>query len=135
MSGRVDWYGEDVSLRLEEAAQEVIAQAALRIEAHAKVNIRDNGQIDTGFMLNSVYVKLPETSTYGQARAAAGAQNADGSMAPEVALPQDAGAAVVVGAAYAIFQEAQQPFLYPAVGRTQREMGGIVERVKRNRNL
>jgi hypothetical protein len=52
-------------------------------------------------------------------------------MAPEPGLPDDAAAGVVVGANYAIYQEAANPFLYPAAERAAREFDGEAERIFR----
>lgn len=125
-ASRVDWLGEEVVLALERATDAMLAAIALRIEAQAKVNIVANGQVDTGFMLNSVYTVTRETSSYPQTwpsghyavrpdkhggREALVAQE----RAPEADLPPDASALVAVGAAYAIGPELRQSFLYKAV--------------------
>jgi len=140
MSGQVNWYGEDVKLRLEDATADLLARAAFQIEAETKVNITSNGQVDTGFMRASVYGIAPKDADeaggtdYQQAKASANGQNPDAEMARKPSVPDD-GAAVCVGAAYAAYQEAQHPFLYPAINRVQRQMGGTVEQVARDRGL
>lgn len=139
MSGQVNWYGEDVKLILDDATAEILAKAAFQIEAHAKVNITNNGQVDTGFLRASVYGIAPEGTeatgtTYRQALFDAESRNVWAEMAdpPQVG---DGEAAVGVGAAYAAYQEADRPFLYPAITQTQRQMGGVVEQVAREKDL
>ena len=134
-TGQVNWYGDQVRLVIAQASQAVLEQAAFTIEGAAKENIVANDQVDTGFMLNSAYTVLPGRSTYAAAKAAAEAQNPDATMAPEQSLPDGAGAAVSIGAAYAAYQEVQRPYLYPAVETAQRAVGGIVETVARDQNL
>ena len=97
MAARVEWFGDDVKLKLEGATDEMIKKAAFLVEGQAKVNITVNGQVDTGFMRASVYTKL-----------------------------QDGGAIVGVGADYGIYQETLRPFLYPALERVAQQMGGDV---------
>ena len=64
----------------------ILTEVAIAIEAQTKINIVDNGQVDTGFMLNS-----------------AGHEPA-----------KDGKAAAFVAAEYAIYQEARRSFLYKA---------------------
>ena len=97
MAARVEWFGDDVQLKLEGATDEMIKAAAFMVEGQAKVNITTNGQVDTGFMRASVYTML-----------------------------QDGGAIVGVGADYGIYQETLRPFLYPALERVAQSKGGEV---------
>lgn len=97
---------------LGEAIAEVLLAVGYQVEGQTKVNITDNGQVDTGFMLNSVYTTGNNGSTYGAAERQAGARDPDGEMAPEVDAGD--GVAVAVGAEYAIHQEEKNSFLYRA---------------------
>lgn len=115
MAGRVDWYGNDVKATLRGAVADIMAKAAFQVEGQAKANIVANGQVDTGFMLNSVYAITGRGSNYGQARAAAEGRNPEAVMGPQASLIDGASAAVGVGASYAAFQEIQQSFLYRAL--------------------
>lgn len=121
------------------ATEEALRQLALQIEAQTKVNIRDNDQVDTGFMMNSVYTVTEKGSGYGEAKASAEGQatnrageHVDHSedMGPEPPLG-DATAAVAVGALYAIYQEAKRSFLYAALQEVVPKFGGIVKLVRR----
>jgi len=137
-TGEVKMYLDHVTVVIEDATDEALAALAFQIEGLTKRNIQQNGQIDTGFMLNSVYSITPEGSGYAEARAEAQSHELNRAgefvdvskrMAPEVALPEDASAGVCVGANYAIFQEAQKPFLFPAGEEGAKQGGGTVEAV------
>lgn len=114
--GEVHWDKDGVIDQLRQLGREAIARIAFFVEAEAKVNITQNDQIDTGFMLNSVYATTQEESGHAQARTDAKKQNPEGIMADEPPIG-DADALVAVGASYAIYQEAAIPFLFPAVQR------------------
>jgi hypothetical protein len=135
MSGEVQvkLYLEHVKVVVDDATAEVLGKLAFAIEREAKLNIRNNDQIDTGFMVNSVYAVTGAASSYSAAKASAQSQTRDrgghqvdhsGDMAPEQGLPADADAAVVIGANYAIYQEAAKPFLYPAAQKAAAQFGG-----------
>jgi hypothetical protein len=134
----VKLYLDHVKVTVEKATDEVLKALAFRIVERAQLNIRANDQIDTGFMVNSVYPVWKGASGYDAARGAAESQTTSsktgrhidhsGDMAPEERLG-DADAAVVVGANYAIYQEAAQPFLWPAGERAAAEFGGEAERI------
>lgn len=125
MASRMVWREKEVRLQLEEASEAMIRKAAFLVEQQAKVNIQQNGQIDTGFLVNSVYVNTPGQSTYGDAAAAAGAQDGQKGMSGERPAPAD-GAVVAVGAEYAIYQEERLPFLYPALESVAGRMAGEI---------
>ena len=130
--GKVNWYTEDVILKLMDTSQRGLEAVAARVDGLAKINIVANDQVDTGFMVNSVYFATEKDSTY---RDDSGTQvNREGNfvereMAPEAELPADYVALVCVGANYAIHQEMAQPFLYPALVQAAAEAGGIIEKV------
>lgn len=134
------WYRDHVKVTLQDATEAVLKALAYRITERTQLNIRDNDQIDTGFMVNSIYPVWKEGSEYNQARNEAEQHTTDrdgrtvdhsGDMAPEVGLESGAGAAVVVGANYAIYQEARQEFLYPAAQAAALEFGAEAEQVYR----
>lgn len=136
----VKLYLDHVRVTVEEATEVVLKQLAYRIVEGAQLNIRNNDQIDTGFMVNSIYPIWKDGSDYTQARQEAEKRNRtrDGKMvdqskrmAPEVQLPEDAAAGVVVGAIYAIYQEAVKPFLYPAAEKAAAEFGTEAEQIYR----
>jgi len=131
---------DHVLVAVEEATAEVLKALAFRIVEGAQLNIRQNNQIDTGFMVNSAYAIWKDGDTYDQAQAEAEQQTSDrlgyevdhtGDMAPKVDLIDGAAAGVVFGANYAIYQEAVNPFLYPAAQRAAAEFRGEAEQIYR----
>ncbi len=126
---RVDWFGGKVLAHFEDVTALGLEALAARIDGQAKVNINQNGQIDTGFMINTVYFVGPSGSTY-DATARPGSYKGDKAKAPEAGL-EDAEAIVAVGADYAIFQELADSFLYKALVQVAGEAGGIIEEVAR----
>lgn len=135
-----DLHLDHVRVTMEAASDELLKAAALRVVERAQSNIRANDQIDTGFMVNSAYAKWRAGSTYRQAETAAAGSNTGrdgrrvdhtGDLTDEIGLPENARAAAVVGANYAIYQEAADPFLWPAAEATAQEFGGFAQRVYR----
>lgn len=125
MSSNVIWRDKEVRLQLKDASNQMLRTAAALIEQQTKLNIQSNGQIDTGFMVNSVYFVTDDDSNYENAANGAIGVRPDAEMAPEVVAP-DGGAAVAVGAEYAIFQEERMPFLYPAIEHVATTMQGEI---------
>jgi hypothetical protein len=123
----IDLYIDHVEVAVKEATDEVLKQLAYRIVELAQVNIRLNDQIDTGFMVNSVYPIWQDGSGHGAAETAARAM-ADREVIEEQ-LEAGASAAVVVGANYAIYQEAANPFLYRAADEAAIQFGAEAERI------
>ena len=129
----VDWYEREVLLKIAGATDEALTALAFHGEALAKVNIQANGQIDTGFMLNSTYGLGPTGSHRAEAEAEAAAV-AERQMAGPPSLEEDQ-AAIHAAAEYAIYQELANSFLYRAVEQLQEEAGGIIEDVARRKGL
>jgi hypothetical protein len=121
----IDWYTDKVLLAAEEALN--LEAVALRIEERAKINVVGNNQVDTGFMLNSIYTVTEKSNNYSAARAAAGSRNPGANMAPRVSLERGAWAAVAAGAEYSIYQEIKKSFLLAAAQETAAEVGGVVK--------
>ena len=122
-------YLDHVRMRVEDATEEALHALALEVEGKSKVNIVNNDQIDTGFMLNSVYVESRRGSTFG------GTWPGDESIkAPRHRIPKVyASTAVIVGAIYAIYQEMMNPFLRPAGVDVAARVKGIVEPIYRRK--
>lgn len=97
MAAKVNWFGDVVKLQLANASAEMVRAAAMQTEAQAKINITNNGQVDTGFMRQSVHAQI-------------GAESA----------------IVAVGAEYGIYQEMDRPYLYPALERVASRFGGEI---------
>ena len=129
MNGQVNFYTNKIMLQVKKASDQSLAAIAHRIEERAKNNVVDNDQIDTGAMLNGIYVVTAEGTDYSQARAAAEARNPDAQMGSQVSLG-NAGAAVVAGMEYSIYQEMQRSFLYKAAEDTAKEVDGLIKQIK-----
>jgi hypothetical protein len=126
---KVNLYTEKVVAVVEGATLEAMAALALQVQGQAEVNIQTNDQVDTGFMINSVYTVSPQGSGYAAAQAKALAKNSAGQMAPQVQLTPAAAAAIVAGAEYAIYQEMDRSFLYRALEMVAPKAGATIERV------
>ena len=124
-SGKVDWYANDVLLRIEGATDELLSQLAFYVEGETKVRMN----VDTGFMRNAVYAITPLANRRAQAQGEARAV-ADRPIAPDPDV--DAHSAAVHGAAeYTIYQEMLNPALYPALEKAQQVASGIIQEVGR----
>jgi hypothetical protein len=142
-SAEVKLYLDHVLVVVKEATEEVLKALAFRITERAQLNIRSNDQVDTGFMVNSIYPVWKDGSDYGQAKASAESHthssktgrevDHSGDMAPPEILPASASAAVVVGANYAIYQENINPFFYPAAQRAAAEFDAEATAIYRER--
>lgn len=117
----LDWYGKDASALVKRATSQSVKRLAFTLEGATKDRITSNGQVDTGFMRNSVYaitadgksggvesaifkgVKSKKTGKIGQAR------KRTSLSAPE--LRGEYAAFVGVGADYAVHQEMKNSFL------------------------
>ena len=137
---KVEMHLDHVEAVLKDVTDGVLKQFAYRVTERAQLNIRENNQIDTGFMVNSIYpIWKDGGSEYEAAVANASTQTLSvktgrtvdhrDDFAPEPPLEGNAAAAVVVGANYAIYQEALNPFLYPAAEAAAREFGVEAERI------
>lgn len=133
-------YLDHVQVVVEQATDEALKRLAYTIVKEAQDKIVENDQIDTGFMVNSIYPVWKDGSGFEAAKSAAESKATNrrgktvdhsGDMAPEAQLPEDATAGVVVGASYAIYQEADRPFLYPAAEKAAAEFGGEAEKIFR----
>jgi len=126
---KVTMYLDHVRMRVENATEEALHKLALEVDGISKVNIVANDQVDTGFMLNSIYVESQVGSTYGGTR-----PGDESNKAPRFRLPRRyASTAVIVGAIYAIYQEVLQPFLRPAGSEVMARVKGIMEPVYRRK--
>ncbi|MBK8987381.1 MAG: hypothetical protein IPM39_15110 [Chloroflexi bacterium] len=133
--GKVNWYAEDVVVKFTKLSERALEAAAARVDALTKINIVANDQVDTGFMVNSVYFATDGNSSYmdsGGVFTDKHGNQVERQMAPEATLKDGAAALVCVGANYAIFQEMDNPFLYPALLTVRGEMKGIIETVAKD---
>ena len=104
----------------------------LVVEGAAKVNIREEDLIDTGFMVNSVCTVSDKKGTYYKAKAAAEAKNPKESMLP-APNPKLGEAVVMVGAEYAGILHNNNtnphPFLRKAVDENEKQVLEAVSNV------
>lgn len=123
---KVDWYGKDLVLLIENAGDELLTQAAFQAEALAKSG---DVPVDTGFMRNAIYGTGPNGS-HRDAAAAQALSAANRELAPELAL-QKHEAGLHGAAGYTLFQELRKGFLYHAVEQLRGQIGGIIHQVAR----
>ena len=131
--GGVTWYGDEILAEFDERAGISLHAIGLQIVGEAQRNITDNSQVDTGFMRLSGYVHSANgQSTYNETRSSGQLLNRGGSMverdrAPERSPESDLETIVAFAAAYALFQELRNPFLYPAVESVARQVDDIMQ--------
>ncbi len=106
----------NIAEALPQVLSQVVRKTAFDAQGHIQGFIRSNGQIDTGFMVNSVYTVTSEGSTYSGGEKAL----------PEVGRPDNPQTAyVAVGAAYAVYQNygsrfmPGKPFFEPGIEATR----------------
>lgn len=133
--GKVDWYGEQILLRIEDATQEMLDELALLGEGKAKENVVANDQVDTGFMMNAVYAVTSKGDDLS-ARSGEYVNRAGETVHREAVAPRgvgDAQAAIACAAEYAIHQEMRNSYLFRALEQVAGEAGGVIERVGKDK--
>ena len=138
---QVNWYKHRVTAALEKATDQILDQLAMQTLGQARINIRENRQIDTGFMTNSGYVisakrdehdKTWPTGEYPQNPehhgGTAGVSHAV--RAEKVQVDTSEQSAVAFAAHYAIYQEMRKGFLFPAMVDVIKYFGGIVRKAE-----
>lgn len=132
----INWYENDVLLAIEDITDELLTKLAFRGEELAKKQVQANGQIDTGFMVNTIYAVAPggqsntgwESGEYESRKTGELVQRER--VTGELQLEPHQ-AAIHCAAEYAAYQETRASFLYKAVERLQQEAGGIIQEVAR----
>lgn len=117
----------------DEAQSQVVRKTAFDWLANAQAQIRANNQVDTGFMVNSGYVRTYDESTY----AASGDPLKKGQQKfPEVEKPaNNKEAYMAFGASYAWYQNygtsriPARPFLEPSHDLTQASFDEALRRI------
>ena len=128
MPGKVNWYENDVLLKIAGATDDVLNSLALYVEGEAKVNMN----VDTGFMRNATYTILVNGDTGTGAESGSYTNRAGKSVQRNrVAVPAipEGAAAVHSAAEYAIFQELLNPSLYPALEKAKKIAKGVIEEI------
>ena len=115
------WRDKELMLLLSDGVKNSVDTIALEVVAEAENNIQRNGQIDTGFMLNSGYVVGQKVNSYAPRQ-----------IGKKIALsakpaPEN-GAVAGFAAEYALINETKNPFLWPALETTAGKSPGIMAR-------
>lgn len=129
---KLDWHGAELSLAVENATAKGLYAIALAIESEAKEQVQANGQVDTGFLLNSIYANgdggistLPNPSGRYQSRKTGEVAE---KWAEDMVQPDSKMQALVhASAEYALYQEVAIPFLYPAVEAVRPQVPNILK--------
>ena len=124
-----NWDTKHIKMIVRGATDKLLNEIAVTGQGYTRVNIRDNGQIDTGFMINSVFVVTPKTDDYYDASVNAHERNEDVSMGERPRIGENE-AVIGVGAEYAIYQEAANSFLWKAAEQLRDRFPQIVRTVK-----
>ena len=128
-NGKVDWYENDVLLKIAGATDDVLNALALYVEGEAKINM----EVDTGFMRNATYTILVGGDVGTPSWESGSYKNRAGRSVPRnrVAVPAvpPGAAAVHMAAEYSIFQELINPSLYPALEKAKKQAKGIIEEI------
>ena len=124
---KVNWYANDVILRVEGASDELLTQLAFYVEGEAKTG----ATVDTGFMRNAIYAIAPG----GDHRAMAAMRARGRADRPLARMPQigEHEAAVHAAAHYTIYQEMRVGFMYRALERARDVAPGIIQSVGRGK--
>lgn len=130
---QINWYENDVRLVVEDASAEMVSQLAFQTLGQAQINIQQNGQIDTGFLLNSGYVVSERDDTFGNTDPSGAYQSrktgdtVQRQRVDQAARPDEGGAVVGFAAEYAIYQEMQNTYLYRALEQVAAQGGSTVQ--------
>ena len=132
----VNWYGNKMVARLKKADEGILDKLAMQTLGQARINIRENKQIDTGFMTNSGYVVSARNDNYsetwptGTYKRTKSPGTAYGELATKASIRKSIESVVAFGAHYAIHQEMRRSFLYQAVQDVSKSFGAIVSEEK-----
>lgn len=117
MTKDVVWNGDKLLQLVGEGLNASLDALALQVVAEAQANIANNGQIDTGAMINSGYAVGPNIDTY--------VVIGDKPTPPRSAGESEAIAGFAVE--YALAQEVRLPYLYPALEKVQTYVPSILK--------
>lgn len=111
---KLKWYASNVKAVFKKEEKEGLLRVGLRVRSQVRRNITLNGQNDTKFMWNSVYVATPDKVTDIPPDGIYYSEKTGKAVKRETAnIVQPAeGVFVGVAAAYAIYPELQTSFLY-----------------------
>jgi len=129
---KVNWYGNRLRGVLKDADEKILDQLAFQTLGQARINIRENKQIDTGFMTNSGYVVSAQQDTHsetwptGDYKRTKAPGVSYGERAEKAPVNTKKESMVAFAANYSIFQEMRRSFLYQAMQDVVKSFGGIV---------
>lgn len=134
----VTWHGDRAQAEIRGDLDEALTALALQIEAQAKVNVTDNGQVDTGFLRTSGYTVAPNANTFvdvadgGLYTSQKTGEQVQRDRAPGPADAPQGGAVVGFAAEYAIYQEEINSYLFRAVEMVAgRDAENVIRQVTR----
>ena len=130
----VQWYGGKVVTQVQGASAQLLVKIAEQALGRARINLRDSGRVDTGFLINSGYV----AGSAGTEVDGASAYNPHPQYKPKpnekrppVAAPQStapqAGAVVGFSAEYALWQEFYKSYLMTGLQAAAKDAGKIAK--------
>jgi hypothetical protein len=120
MPTRIEWHGDAARAEIRADIDRALTAIAIQIEAQAKVNITDNGQVDTGFLRSSGYVIGPGVNSFtdipagGTFTSEKSGDQVQRDRVPSPEQPPEGGAVVGFAADYAVWQEEANSFLFRA---------------------
>jgi len=117
----VRWFGDRVRQLVENRAQIALEDIAFAVREEARQNIDENGQVDTRFLRNSVYVATPKQITPIPPSGTYTSLKGSGQVRREAVQPDrpSSGATVGVAAVYAIYPELRDSYLFKALNQVQ----------------
>lgn len=117
MPSDLKWYASNVKPVIRKEAARGLTRVALEVRTQARRNLTENGQRDTDFLWNSIYVATPSKVTDippdGTYRSHRTGQMVERKSGP-VVKPKS-GAHVGVAADYGIYPELRNSYLYRAL--------------------
>jgi hypothetical protein len=119
MPASLKWFDSNVKRTIRLQGQQGIARVAMLVRRQARRNLTENGQNDTKFLHNSIYVATPDKVTPvapdGRYLSTKTGKMVERKSGP-IVQPTD-GAHVGVAAEYGIYPELENSFLYRAIGQ------------------
>lgn len=117
MPSSLKWFASNVKATFRRPIQDGLTNVAMLVRRQARRNLTGNGQIDTKFLWNSVYVATPEKITTiapdGEYLSAKTGRMVKRQSGP-IVQPAD-GAHVGAAAEYSVYPELENSFLYRAI--------------------
>lgn len=117
MAKSLKWFASNVKATFSKEAQQGLLRVGLLVRRQARRNLTENGQNDTKFLWNSIYVATPETRTTiapdGRYLSTKTGQMVKREAGP-IVQPAE-GVHVGVAAEYGIYPELENSYLYRAV--------------------